>query len=308
MADDHKLLTDGEEFSIDGVPYKVSSAMVRGLKKGNKSLGGLAVPGTVLSLGLGGVVLGSYFSRIFRIVALSVIGGLGASFGVALALMKFNKSFSDRMVAKVLPSVMEQMDKSMKKVKMELLKDIKGDVLDFGSGDGQYLHYIALNKDKVKSIVNLEPNKKLHPGINERARQNGVQTEIYSKFAEDLLEERGGNQFDFIIIGNVLCEVPNQASALSSLYRLLRPGGKAFFLEHVAHEKGTSENVVENAVNPVWTIMSGGCNVNRHTLRQIRTLPWDVKSYEFNLKMPIINRLHTGLAVKAESTSRKASL
>ncbi len=51
-------------------------------------------------------------------------------------------------------------------------------------------------------------------------------------------------------------------AALAEIKRVLKPSGKLIFCEH---GKAPDESVQrwQNRLNPVWTKLSGGCNLNR---------------------------------------------
>jgi len=126
--------------------------------------------------------------------------------------------------------------------------------------------------------------------------------EVFGGFSSDLIKTKGPESFDFIILGNVLCEVPDQQQVLSDIHTLLRKNGQLFFMEHVANEDGTFLNKVQNFLNPVWSVISDGCNCNRHTLNQIKAFDWKIESWELHMNSPMafINRLQVGIATKKE--------
>mmetsp|Transcript_12973 Transcript_12973/g.25158 ORF Transcript_12973/g.25158 Transcript_12973/m.25158 type:complete len:311 (-) Transcript_12973:202-1134(-) len=289
------LMLGPEPIEIDGKEYVVRSDMVRRRK-----------PPTVQArtqkmLAYLGVLAGLAASRRLRLFFAAGFAGSGVAMALLYTIMRSSKSFSEAITSRLLPQMMAGLDIAMGKVKKELLKDLKGDVLDFGAGDGQYLKYVASQGDKIKSVTSLEPLQKFHTKIEERAKALGVPFKgVYKKYSADLLRERGPEQFDTIIVGCVLCEVPDQHAAVKDLYQLLRPGGKLFYIEHVAYEEGTLLNYLQQFINPFWRVVSGGCNCNRHTLRAIRSAPWNVFTWELLTDVPLLNRMQTGLAVKED--------
>ena len=67
----------------------------------------------------------------------------------------------------------------------------------------------------------------------------------------------------------VLCTVPDQASALATIKRLLKPDGRLLFLEHV--RSPGLRGRVQSVVTPVWSRTAGaGCHLDRPTLDAIR--------------------------------------
>ena len=131
-----------------------------------------------------------------------------------------------------------------------------GRVLDFGSGSGEYLKYAYDSgcSTPVTELVALEPNLNLHAGLTKRiavleqeqqarcaagADKAVLRTAIKTCFAEQLEDEVGAGYYDWIILGNVFCEVPEPAPVLQALDRLLKPGGMVFFSEHVRFGDGS---------------------------------------------------------------------
>ena len=72
------------------------------------------------------------------------------------------------------------------------------------------------------------------------------------------LEVVRGEQFDRIILGNVLCEVDDPVSFLKTVDTLLKPGGRVYFSEHVL-DSGWRRTLQE-LVSPWWALVSDGCH------------------------------------------------
>jgi ubiquinone/menaquinone biosynthesis C-methylase UbiE len=76
--------------------------------------------------------------------------------------------------------------------------------------------------------------------------------------------------YDAAVAALVLCTVPNQATALAELRRVLRPGGQLRFFEHIAAEHpGTLRRVQRLADATLWPRLLGGCHTGRDTLSAI---------------------------------------
>ena len=58
--------------------------------------------------------------------------------------------------------------------------------------------------------------------------------------------------------------------ALREVRRVLRPGGRYLFVEHVAAQPGSRLRRVQRWVAPLWLRMPGHCHIDRDTLDSIR--------------------------------------
>jgi SAM-dependent methyltransferase len=199
----------------------------------------------------------------------------------------------------IIPRIMATAAKITHNQRKLLLQHVSGRVLDVGSGGGAYLPLLA---GKASHVVCLEPIKECHSKIRACATQAGFQDYQVTIVPDDIDEYASKamtDQFDWILLGNVLCEVNDLESALASVHQLLKPGGHVYFSEHIASPSGTITRRFQNLCNPLWKSISGGCNCNRDTLHALEGMPnWDVVSWELGLKVVISNRMVMGLARK----------
>ena len=68
----------------------------------------------------------------------------------------------------------------------------------------------------------------------------------------------------------VLCCVGSPDRAVAEVRRVLRPGGRYLFIEHVAAQPGTRLASVQGWVAPVVRLVADGCNIDRDSLQTIR--------------------------------------
>jgi SAM-dependent methyltransferase len=209
------------------------------------------------------------------------------------------KCVSARLISFVLDQVMSRIDKRFSRIRKELLKSVCGNVLDFGSGTGIYLEY--LTKPTVTSVHIMEPNLHQHRHIKKRISAlpnlpNALM--LTSSFIESFADSQ---VFDWVILGNVFCEIPHPAATFIEIDRVLKPGGRVYFSEHIAYPRNTWLRTLQNVINPYWSVVTDGCNCNRDTLEVMKaTLPqWEVLSWEFDGgTFPWIGRFVVGLCVK----------
>lgn len=98
-----------------------------------------------------------------------------------------------------------------------------------------------------------------------------------------LLKESGGEVkeegiFDTIISIRVLCSVPNLESSLSTLYSLLRPGGRFIICEHVVNPWRTPKGSILGRAFQVlymllgWPFFIGDCRMDRDTATLLKQI------------------------------------
>jgi ubiquinone/menaquinone biosynthesis C-methylase UbiE len=68
------------------------------------------------------------------------------------------------------------------------------------------------------------------------------------------------------VIGTlVLCSVDDPAKVTAEVYRILRPGGRYIFLEHVAAPEGSRLRSFQEIMHKPWHRLFDGCNLNLNT-------------------------------------------
>ena len=134
---------------------------------------------------------------------------------------------------------------------------VEGDVLEVGVGTGLNLpHY----PDGVRSLTAVDPSEGMLRIARPRAASFRLPVTLALQDAEALPFEDG--RFDAVVSTWTLCTIPDAPRALGEVRRVLRPGGRFFFLEHgLADDARTCR--LQELLNPLNRIVSCGCNLNR---------------------------------------------
>ena len=110
-----------------------------------------------------------------------------------------------------------------------------------------------------------------------RIREQPRAVELVQAPAEEL--PFADAQFDTVVSTLVLCTVSDQARALRELRRVLKPGGRLLFIEHVRSEEPRLASW-QDRLNGLNRIVAHGCNCNRSTLDTIRAAGFTITSLE----------------------------
>jgi SAM-dependent methyltransferase len=74
--------------------------------------------------------------------------------------------------------------------------------------------------------------------------------------------------FDTVVATLLFCSVECPPCGLDEIARVLAPGGRYLFLEHVRPEHPRLARFFDS-INPLWNGVSRGCNLNRDTIREM---------------------------------------
>lgn len=103
---------------------------------------------------------------------------------------------------------------------------------------------------------------------------------------------------DWVICTRVLCSVANQTATLREIMRVLRPGGRFVFIEHVAAQSGALR-IVQNMFVPAWRTIGDGCHPNRETWTALLAAGFTQLDIEhYRIDVPIFSPHIAGIGVK----------
>lgn len=143
-----------------------------------------------------------------------------------------------------------------------LVREASGRVLEIGAGTGVNLpHY----RD-VTALTLTEPDAAMRRRLAPRAARAPFPAEVLDAPAERL--PLAGASVDAVVSSGVLCTVADPARALAEARRVLRPGGRLVFVEHVRAEGRAARR--QDRITPAWRRLNAGCHPNRDTVAAIR--------------------------------------
>jgi len=138
-----------------------------------------------------------------------------------------------------------------------VVSSARGRVLEVGIGSGLNLPFYA---SAATNIIGLDPSPKLLEMGNKAARKTPIPLRLIEGTAAAIPIE--DHDVDAIVTTWTMCSIPEIQSALQEMRRVLRPGGRLFFVEH---GRATEPRVRwwQDHLTPAWKHLSGGCHLNR---------------------------------------------
>ncbi len=145
----------------------------------------------------------------------------------------------------------------------ELLAHARGRVLELGAGTGlNVAHY----PPGVEELVLTEPEEPMRRRLHERRASLGADATVVAAPAERL--PFADASFDTVVATLTLCTVGDLAAALTEVRRVLVPGGRLLFIEHVrSGDRRVARR--QDLFHPLWLRFAHGCHCNRATLAAI---------------------------------------
>jgi len=177
--------------------------------------------------------------------------------------------------------------------KRQLFAGLEGTVVEIGPGTGVNLPYLP---DGLRWI-GLEPNPHMHAFLREQLAGRDIDVDLRTNPAQDTgLPDACA---DAIISTLVLCSVPSLDDTLAELRRILKPGGRLLFIEHVAAPPNSWLSTLQRTIQPVWTCLGDGCHPDRDTGTALQRAGFSSVSFErFDTGLPVVSPHIMGTATK----------
>ena len=131
-------------------------------------------------------------------------------------------------------------------------------MVELGSGVGANLRYLPAGA----RLIAIEPNPYMHARLRRRPRAgSGVELEIRSVVGERI--DLPDASAEAVISSLVLCTVSDPDAVLAEVRRILRPGGRFSFAEHVAAKPRTPTRWSQRILRRPWAWVFEGCSCER---------------------------------------------
>jgi SAM-dependent methyltransferase len=148
-------------------------------------------------------------------------------------------------------------DRHMREHKAKAFADLPPNVVELGSGVGANLRYLPA----AARLIAIEPNPYMHARLRRAARRRGVEVEIRGVVGERI--DLPDASAETVISSLVLCTVGDPAAVLGEIRRILVPGGRFSFAEHVVAKPHTPTRWLQRILRRPWAWVFEGCSCER---------------------------------------------
>ncbi|PSN20627.1 class I SAM-dependent methyltransferase [filamentous cyanobacterium CCP5] len=202
------------------------------------------------------------------------------------------KRFFAWMMAQNVP----QYEAFMEPHKRSLFSQLHGTVLEIGPGAGVNLPFYPADIH----WIGIEPNPHMAPYLEQKAAGLAFQLELRIGTAEQL--PVADASVDAVVSTLVLCSVEDVAATLQEVLRVLKPGGRFYFIEHVAAPQQTRLRTAQDWLSPVSQALGDGCRPNRETWTLLEQAGFERVEYDrlqAPMPLPLASPHIIGIAQKA---------
>lgn len=200
---------------------------------------------------------------------------------------------SRRRFARLWSWVDDGVDLAVAPAKDVVLTDLPDRVVEIGPGRGS-------NFDRYRSgttVVAFEPNKFMHDDLVAAANQHDLVLEVRSSGAESM--DLPDSSEDMVISTLVLCSVDDRRATLDEIRRVLKPGGRFVFVEHIAARPGTWTARLQRLLRRPWSAIADGCDLTADTHEVLKAAGFnevEVKIEDLGSKLDPSRRTAYGVA------------
>ncbi len=191
-------------------------------------------------------------------------GSARAAERLSLPIMRDPWGLNERLFAVYYPRLLARAERAgQAETRRSLLAEAEGRTVELGAGGGVNVpHYT----EAVSELVLTEPSPHMIGHVQASVAAHSppcASVSVLPARAEAMPFETGS--VDTIVATFVLCTTPDPAAVLDEIHRLLRPGGRYLFMEHVHAGEATMLGRIQDLVELPHRYVAAGCHPNRRT-------------------------------------------
>ena len=187
------------------------------------------------------------------------------------------------------------LDWLMRSRKQRVFAGLPEEIIELGPGVGANFRYLAPGT----RVIAVEPNPAMHARLRARAARHKVELQLHDVAGEQL--DLPDASAEMVVSSLVLCTVRNPARVLAEIQRVLRPGGRYAFVEHVGAKGRPVLRRVQRMVRRPWAWVFEGCSCERDLTDLIANAGFasvDIEEYRIHSPILPFNTHVAGIATK----------
>ena len=183
-------------------------------------------------------------------------------------------------------------------VRRSILAGVRGHTLEIGFGTGLNLpHYPS----SLNQLTTVDVNPGMGPLAQRRIERSAIEVSHHVLNGESL--PMAAATFDSVVSTWTLCSIPNVDEALGEIYRVLKPDGRFFFVEHGLSDEPRIGRW-QHRLTPLQKIIGDGCHLDRDIEALVRSAGFRIVELErfYLKKVPRVGGyLYRGVAARGAS-------
>ena len=169
----------------------------------------------------------------------------------------------------------------------QLLAVAAGRVVEIGAGTGLNLRHYPI---PVSEVLAFEPDPHMFRRLAAATGTASVPVRLGRASADALPVDDAS--MDTVVVSLVLCSVPDVSSALAEARRILKPGGRLLFFEHVRADDPRLARW-QDRLEGAWGVFAGRCHPNRDALGAIGAAGFEIQEVRrFDERSALLARPH----------------
>ena len=179
----------------------------------------------------------------------------------------------------------------------QIVPEARGAVLEIGIGSGLNLPFYGTG---VEQLYGLDPSQELLAMARKKAGAVAFPVELLAHPGEAIPLDDAC--VDTVVTTWTLCSIADPVKALREMRRVLKPGGMLLFTEHGLAPEARVQGW-QRRLNPLWSRISGGCNLNRKIDALIQASGFRIEELktEYSKGPRVLSYMYRGRALPSAS-------
>ncbi len=159
------------------------------------------------------------------------------------------------------------------------------------------IKFALLSTSSAKTLTAIDANPGISAIAERRIRESEISVDHRVLNGESL--PIGDRQFDSVVSTWTLCSIAKVEQALQEIHRVLKPGGRFFFIEH-GLSRDAKTQMWQHRLTPIQKVIADGCHLDRDIRQLVERQFEQVAIDEFQPEdLPaVISYFYRGIAMK----------